>query len=39
MDRKPVTTQLPLMPKWVQNPFSSVDANANANADAIAQCA
>ena len=37
MDRKPVTTHLTLLLKWVQNPFSSIDAIANA--DAIAQCA
>ena len=37
MDRKPITTLLTLMLKWVQNPFSSIDANADANA--FAQCA
>ena len=37
MDRKPVTTHLTLMLKWVQNPFSSIDTNTDANA--FAQCA
>ena len=35
MDRKPITTHLMLTLKWVQNPFSGIDANT----DAIAQCA